>query len=260
MGGNLEPTPISADYVELLKKQRELALPGARIAAYDDFAKWLFSTITVVGTLGAAFSNVAFKNLRGCGTYLFFGAICATGISLALAVVLRTIEPKDANWYSLDDMTKKAEVALKYKRRLAWGAGACFAAAIVLAGLSPLVSGNPPKDKPVLVKGLAYSYGKDAIHITGLLSKPEGTLGEIRVLAITPKDQTLLASQRASADKEGVIHFDVSSTAIPQTATTIKIKMICDVKDFGKTQEFQLVLHPTDDKLVPITTPGGCFE
>jgi hypothetical protein len=257
MGGNPEPTPISADYVELLKKQRELALPGARIAAYDDFAKWLFSTITVVGTLGAAFSNVAFKNLRGCGTYLFFGAICATGISLALAVVLRTIEPKDSNWYSLDDMTKKAEVALKYKRRLAWGAGACFAAAIVLAGLSPLVSGDPPKDKS---KGLAYSYGKDGIHITGLLSKPEGTLGEIRILAITPKDQTLLASQRASADKEGVIHFDISSAAIPQTTTAIKIKMACDVKDLSKTQEFQLTLHPTDDKLMPATGSGGCFE
>jgi hypothetical protein len=123
-----------------------------------------------------------------------------------------------------------------------------------------LVSGNPPKDKPVLAKGLSYSYGKDGIRITGLLSKPEGTLGEIRVLAVTPKDQILLASQRASADKEGVIHFDVSSTAIPQTATAIKIKMFCDVKDLSKTQEFQLVLHPTDDKLVPITTPGGCFE
>ncbi len=111
--GNTEPkpasVPISDDYVELLKKQRELALPSNRIASYDDFAKWLFTTATVVGTLGAAFSNAAFKNLQGSASVLFFAAVAATGVSLALAVIERTIEPKDANFQDLNDMLQKAK-------------------------------------------------------------------------------------------------------------------------------------------------------
>jgi hypothetical protein len=70
----------------------------------------------------------------------------------------------------------------------------------------------------------------------------------------------LLAAQRASADKEGVIHFDVSSAAIPQTTTAIKVKMVCDLKDLSKTQEFELAMHPTDDKPVSTSASGGCFE
>ena len=101
------PVPISPDKVELLKKYRELVMPAARLASYDDFAKWLFTIAATIGTLGAAFSNAALKSLGGTGAFIFFLGIVATGISLALAVVQRTIDITEPNWQSLEDMLKK---------------------------------------------------------------------------------------------------------------------------------------------------------
>src|SRR5271157_5263153 len=95
------PRAMSDDEVQLLKKERDLALPDARIMGYDDFAKWLFTIITVVGTLGAAFSNAALPKLKGVGAVLFFVAIASTGVSLAVAVIVNGVDPQDANGQSL---------------------------------------------------------------------------------------------------------------------------------------------------------------
>src|SRR5690348_16406007 len=128
-----EPRELSTDEVELLKKQRDLLLPAARIAAYDEFAKWLFTIITVVGTLGAAFSNSALKKLNGSGAVLFFLSIAATGVSLALAMFLRCVEVSRVNWQSLPDILEKGRSVLNVKRWLAWLAGSCFALGLLMA-------------------------------------------------------------------------------------------------------------------------------
>ncbi|MGD0586748.1 MAG: hypothetical protein ABSA86_13425 [Oryzomonas sp.] len=252
--------PLSNDYIELLKSQRELALPTSRIASCDEFAKWLFTVTTVVGTLGAAFSNAAFKNLQGSGSILFFAAVAMTGVSLALAIILRTVEPKKANWQSLDDMQQKATDALIIKQWLALAAGVCFAVAIVLAGISPLASRDQTKDKPAIERNLSYSYGKDGLRITVVLPRPAQTTGEIRVFAITPIDEMLIAAQRAAADQQGALHLDVSTTSIPPTSTAFKITLICDLKDSHNPQEILLPLHASEGKLIPTGDPGVCFE
>jgi hypothetical protein len=257
---NIAPRALSPDEVELFKKQRELALPAARIASYDEFAKWLFTIITVVGTLGAAFSNAAFKKLNGYGAVFFFLAIATTGVSLALAIILRSVEPGDANWYNLDDMLQKATAALKIKRTLAWAAGVLFATAIVLAGISPFASGDQSKDSTVTGRALSYSYGKDGIHVTAALPRRAQTVGEIRVSAMLPKDESLIAAQRVVVDQQGIMRLDISSASIPATSTVIKISLICDSKDSNKKQEFLLSLHPPDDKLIPSVSSNQCFE
>ncbi|MGA9471737.1 MAG: hypothetical protein WBV36_04695 [Terriglobales bacterium] len=255
--------PLSDDEVDLLKKQRELALPAARIASYDEFAKWLFTIITVVGTLGAAFSNTALKKLCGVGAILFFLAIAATGLSLALAVILRCVEPEDANWQSLPDMLEKGRAALKSKRYLAWASGIWFAAAIVLAGVSPLFSGDESCDPSAKSRTLTYSLGKDGIHVSGTFGRHAQGVGEIRVSAVglgEKPSESLLAAQRIGADPQGVLRFDITSTAIPQQTGSIKISIVCDPQSNGKEQEFSLPLQPASDKLITIDSHNPCFE
>ena len=247
---------MSPDEVDLLKKQRDLALPAARIASYDEFAKWLFTIITVVGTLGAAFSNAAFTKLNGMGAVLFFAAISATGVSLALAVILRTVDPGDANFQDLWDMIAKGQAALRVKRRLAWGAGICFALAIILAGMSPLAS----TDNAGSGRVLSYSLGKDGIRVTAVLARPPRTVGELRVFASLPSGVSLLAAQRAFADQQGLIRMDISSAPVPSATTGITISMSCDVSDKSKRQEFVLSLQSAVDKVIPIESSSQCFE
>ena len=55
------PRIPSPDEIDLFKKYRDLALPAGRLASLDDFAKWLFTSITVIGSLAAAFSSSAIK-------------------------------------------------------------------------------------------------------------------------------------------------------------------------------------------------------
>src|SRR6185437_13996030 len=107
------PVPLPPDDVELLKKYRDIVMPAARLAGYDDFAKWLFTITAVIGTLGAAFSNSALKGLNGYGVTCFFLAVIATGLSLALAVIQRSIDIPKLNWHSLEDMLQKTERALR---------------------------------------------------------------------------------------------------------------------------------------------------
>jgi hypothetical protein len=255
-----KPRAMSEDEVELLKKQRELALPASRIAAYDEFAKWLFTIITVVGTLGAAFSNAAFKKLAGLGSVLFFAAIAATGISLALAVILRSVEPGDANWQSLQDMLDKGKTALRLKRSLGWASGICFAAAIVLAGVSPLFSGDQSTDASATGRALSYSFGKDGIHVTGTFARHPHAIGEVRVYAVGSNPESLVAAQRIAADSQGVIRFDITSTAIPQQTASIKISISCDSKASEKKQDFVLSLQPANEKLIGSESQDPCFE
>ena len=254
------PRRMSDDEVELLKKQRELALPAARIAAYDEFAKWLFTIITVVGTLGAAFSNSAFKKPAGLGSVLFFVAVAATGLSLALAVILRSVGPGNENWQSLQDMFEKGQATLRVKRVLGWATGIVFAAAIVLAGISPLFSGDQTTDAVASGRAIAYSFGKDGIHVTGTFGKLPQKIGEVRVYAVGEKSESLLAAQRVAADPQGVMHFDITSTSIPQQTTSLTISISCDFKASEKKQDFVLPLQPANDKFLPSDSQNPCFE
>lgn len=256
-GNNEEPRPISPDEVELLKKQRDLLLPGVRIAAFDEYAKWLFTIITVVGTLGAAFSNSAFKKLNGTGAILFSISIALIGIALAIAIVLRTVEIGKVNWNSLDDMNSKGLRALLIKSRLAWAAAAFFAAGLLLAGIGPALSGDQSKDSSVSVRSFSYVFGKDGLHATGSIPKAAGTVGQVTVSAIRSKGESTLGNQRTTADRDGVIKFDLTSASIPTDSTAVKIIVFCDFKNNQK-QEFQIALDSSAGTSKP--SSSGCLD
>jgi len=237
--------PISQDRVDLLKKYRDIVMPAARLAGYDDFAKWLFTITAVIGTLGAAFSNSALKGLHADGVTAFFCAIVATALSLALAVIQRSVDIRQPNWQNLEDMLEKTEAALRIKRLLAWCAGTSFAAAILLAGLAPLLSVRSSPDE---TGRLVYSYGKDGIHITLTVSQTSEAQAEI--VAQSTSGGTLIAAQRATADASGLVRIDMTSTPIPLGDTGVQITVRCGVH-LAKAQSVDIPFQR------PPTNPSG---
>jgi hypothetical protein len=227
--------------VDLLKKYRDIVMPAARLAGYDDFAKWLFTIAAFIGSLGAAFSNAALKGLAGTGVMVFFLAIVATGISLALAVVQRSVDIPKVNWQSLEDMLEKTERTLRIKRAIALVAGASFAIAILLAGLAPLLSARRGAGNV-----FTYSYGKDGIRATVTLVESGTTESEIELLAQSPSSIILIGAQRAEADFNGVARLDLTSAPIPAGTTDVSVKIRCDAKT-TKAQTF----------LIPLQRPSG---
>jgi hypothetical protein len=125
-----------ADYAQL----RNLVSPEKSLALLDDFAKWLFATAAVVGTLGASFGVSSANTLTGEGKRMFAYAVACIGVSLGLAALARLPLRIRVNRYS--DVSLAARVATLTKRRgrLLFLAALLFAAALILAGLSPLFS------------------------------------------------------------------------------------------------------------------------
>jgi hypothetical protein len=248
--------PLSPDEVELLKKYRDIVMPAARLAGYDDFAKWLFTITAVIGTLGAAFSNSALKGLRGPGVTVFFLAIVATGLSLALAVIQRSVDIPKLNWQNLEDMLQKTETALRIKRLMAWSAGTSFAFAILLAGLAPLLTARAPLAD---VGKLSYLYGKEGVHATLTLLQAEGTEAEVEIIAQSASGGTVVAAQRAAADSSGLVHFDLTSTAIPAASTGVQVSIRCGNKldkDRSLAIPFQRVATDSSGKSAQATQTG----
>jgi hypothetical protein len=252
------PRPLSPDEVDQLKKYRDLAMPAARLAGLDDFAKWLFTSISVIGSLGAAFSSSALKEFTPCGAALFFIALLLTGISLFLAVCLRAIEPRGANWQSLLDMIAKDEEALRTKQKLATASGAAFALAVLVAGAAPLFS---LVCRPAVQNTLAYSVGKDGVHASVNYAQAAGSTGELRIVSDAPGKETLVAAQRGVATSGGAVKLDAAG-ALPADSTGFRIILTCDGARAAQQSVSVALSGPPgkmsgSDKLTPET---GCGQ
>ena len=137
-----EPTPeaLSAEEIADYEQLRGLVSPGKSLALLDDFAKWLFATAAVVGTLGASFGVSSANALHGTGKSMFAYAVACVGVSLALAALARLPLPIRVNRYSDVSLAKYVALVAKVRGRLLLCAALLFAAGLVLAGLSPLFS------------------------------------------------------------------------------------------------------------------------
>ncbi|HEY0794530.1 MAG TPA: hypothetical protein VGD64_02005 [Acidisarcina sp.] len=245
MNGNDQPRALSPDEVEILKKYRDLSMPAAQLAGLDEFAKWLFSSISVIGTLAAGFSTVAVKSFSTRSAVIFFIAISLTGLSLFLAVCLRTIQPKKANYQSLDDMLQKDGEALKWKQICAVGAGAIFALAVLVSGLSPLASVIFPTNPQ---SSLLYSYGKEGLKASASFKTAPHTESEMKLIAQKTSDkntvESLLSAQTVSSGDDGFTKLELNVPTIPPAATVLKIDITCDK---GKQTRQTIVLKLSVD-------------
>jgi hypothetical protein len=224
-----QPRPLSPDEIELLKKYRDLSMPAARLAGLDDFAKWLFSSITVIGSLAAGFSTVAIKTFDTRSASVFFVAIFLTGISLFLAVCLRAIEPKKSNYQSLPDMLAKNDEALRRKQKLAAWSGGTFALAVLASGFAPLASVICRPAAPSL---LLYSYGKEGLKASASFRNSPHTASQMKIIAqkVTDKSttETVLSVQRMVSGDDGVAKLELSIPTTPPATTALKIDITCD--------------------------------
>ena len=134
-GVTLDPDEL-ADYEQLRRLvSRELSL-----TLLDDFAKWLFPTAAVVGTLGASFGVSGANSLTGTGRTMFAWAVAAVAVSLALAALARLPLPKRVHLYSRESMASHIDGVVVVRGGLLTAAALLFAAGLALAGLSPLFS------------------------------------------------------------------------------------------------------------------------
>jgi hypothetical protein len=233
------PRVLSPDEIELLKKYRDLTMPAARLAGLDDFAKWLFTSVTVIGSLAAAFSTSAIKTFDTCSAAAFFVAIFLTGVSLFLAVCLRAVEPAKANWQNLEDMLAKNETALRTKQTFARGSGAAFALAVLAAGCAPLLS---LACRPAVQNALSYSFGKDGIKASASFTQPPQTLSEIRIISQEPSKETVIAAQRSAAGADSAVKLEASGS-LPVTSTGVRIVVTCDASK-NLQQEVTITINP----------------
>jgi hypothetical protein len=157
-------------------------------------------------------------------------------------------------------MLAKTKKALEIKQTMAWIAGELFSLAIVLAGMSPLLSEQAPVEKSMVAKGFSFSYGKDGVHVVAIFPGAAGAAAEIRVLAVLPNDEILIGAQRSNADQQGTIRLDVGSLMPPTKTTAIKIKLGCTVKNADKKEELFLPLRSIDNEPSAVHLNVSCFD
>ena len=80
---------LAPDELAEYEQLRKLVSREQSLALLDDFAKWLFPTAAVVGTLGASFGASDANSLAGTGRTVFSVGVAAIGASLALAALAR---------------------------------------------------------------------------------------------------------------------------------------------------------------------------
>lgn len=149
-----------------LTELQALFKPADALKRVDDFAKWVFASIAVVGTLGAGFSNAAFATLTGKGKILFGIAILLAGVSLFVSTL--ALEPNwvTVNLSSRESMLRAIEKNLRKRRNPVRVAAFLFGLALIVAAAAPLASTLSGKE-PRLVLG--YELKPDG-KFTGLLT------------------------------------------------------------------------------------------
>lgn len=236
-------TPMTPDQIDLLKKARDSAWPLGRIASYDEFAKWIFTSAAAVGTLGAAFSNTAFKTLSTAGTFLFAGSLLATSVALATAVLSRNVDfSVNTNWQTLE-LLITAESVMEQKRRLIRTAGAFFTLALLLAGLSPVSSARQTRP----TRSLQLAMTKDGFHVTYVGVGNKGKEAEIRVIAEQGQSQMLLGMQRTAISDDRQIKFDLITPTLQAGPDSVRVQFLCDVIT-GNVQELVIALKHSEMK------------
>jgi hypothetical protein len=131
---------LSAEEIADYEALRSLVAPEKTLALLDDFAKWLFATAAVVGTLGASFGVSSANALTGTGKTMFACAVALVGGTLALAALARLPVRRRVNRYSDVSLASSVEALAKFRGALLLLAALLFALALILAGLSPLFS------------------------------------------------------------------------------------------------------------------------
>jgi hypothetical protein len=201
--------PLSSAEQQQLTDLQALFKPADALKRVDDFAKWIFASIAVVGTLGAGLSNSAFGALNNGGKVLFGIAILLVGASLFASTLALEPEWVHANPSSRYSMLAAVNENLRKRRRPIRVAAVLFGLALVAAASAPLVSAFTGDKKPRLVLGYELKLdGKFTGLLTGTGLKPYTVL-ELRLEGGKGSKLWLAPSVRKSSDANGEASLSV---------------------------------------------------
>jgi hypothetical protein len=178
----------------------------------EKHAKWIFTSATVIGTLGTAFG--LFNALATPGRVAIAIAVVLLGFSLALATFV--LSPAwDTVWAQVPSFTQAvALVITARKKQLRWASG-LFAAALVVAALSPLLTITVATAPPTA----AITFGVDSsgvltAHLSGS-RLPAFSVGELD-LSTASDVGPFLPSARGRADSLGTLQLTLPAARIPE--------------------------------------------
>jgi hypothetical protein len=206
------PRPLSDAEVKQLQALQALFDPAASLKRVDDFSKWIFASISVIGTLGAAFSNSAFSSLAPCGKYVFAVAVLLTGVSLFAATM--AIEPSwvHANPASREAMLAAVDANLRARRTPLRIAATLFALAVVTAALAPLVSLQCTTPGAVATGYEIKADGKISGQVTA--SRLDAFVPiELSIHATSVPQNTVIPRQRKITDEKGQASLSIDLPA-----------------------------------------------
>lgn len=134
-----EPPPPG--YEEELKELESVVSYEKSILKLEDFGKWLFTSSSIIGVLGAGFSVAGFTNMNWLGRIFFFVSLFC--ITICLATSAFALSPKLVNYRqsSVDSIKGVIEEnIIKSKGIKLRVSGILFSLAILFAGLTSLTS------------------------------------------------------------------------------------------------------------------------
>jgi hypothetical protein len=125
----------------------------------DAFAKWLFGTSTVVGSLAAGLSVVGLAAYTPVATIMVASAVACLGVALSLAALSLQPRWKITNPNSIAKLVDVVQEQLEYRSRRLSVAARFFAVALLLAAVSPLAA---HLSRPRATGRLAIAYQRTA--------------------------------------------------------------------------------------------------
>lgn len=219
----IAPRVMTLDEVEIFKLFRTQSLPTVRSAALDEFAKWIFTSVSVIGSLGLALAATAIKSLDFGGMVFYGIAILLTGISLGWAVWARTADLGSVNTDSPVDLQSKWLNLLVTKRRYARRSGFSFLLAVVVAGAVPILTFIP--ESPKAAQGITYSLGKDGVRAATFLATKPNSIAELQIFGVDANGSSLLAAQRSAADVAGALKLEAATTGLSAGFSAVEIRV-----------------------------------
>lgn len=233
--GNQPPAEQQAEFASL----RSLFDAKAALDRVDAYAKWLFASAAVVGSLGAGLSNAAFSKLHGPAIWLFAFAVLCLGVCLIQAST--SIAPKwvEADYYVLPSLRIAVNKQFATRQRLLTRASVFFSLALVLAACAPLASMWPSKTLP----SIHYTVDEKGVLDAGIevAELQAGTLVELRIESKDPKVQVPRTS--TIVDSSHLAKLSLKMSGVNSATSNLDLLgCIREIKQKNCTTELRLTI------------------
>jgi len=228
---------------EEIKALRARLGPAKSLETIDTFAKWMFSSVAVVGTLGTAFSLLQLDSLSDNAQTLFALAVVLAGVSLTLAALVAAPQAGNYNPNSLTSMRAALTRGLRRRFYLITAAALTFATAILLASLAPILSTKAgsgrtlhgysyaltPDGKFTVTYNLSRAKPFTRARISASMSAPVAGRGPPRsVVAVDSRGRGTLALQSATGPRTRRVV--VTTRWTNRKGAVIKSRLVVPVK------------------------------